>query len=440
MNEVLAVEYLNQGKVLLASGKSENSLEYFKKAENEDPFNPDIYIGMGIVFTNMEEYGEAEEAFLKAIKIDSKAGKVYFHLGNINLLKGEKVKGIHYYNQAIANGYDDSQIFYNMGILYEEESDVVLALRNYTKAINKAPQRGEIRLKKAMLYIKQKKYHEAVQTLDEMTTECPDNAEGYHMIIRLYSDMKEFDKAHRAVEEAIDNFPEDMDFILDQANLYANQSRFEEALDLLKSEENRAESKMDKRRSAIEHAQIYALQGNMQGTIESLKNAVAASGAKVPPEADPEAEYLLMNCYITLGEYELALSCARSLNSISTIGDYNLPAYYYEPYCLRMLSRETEANELYRLGIENLRKYSLQNPNNLDAYVFRMLCLKDIKMYEKALELSDYILKIREDSGELHAIRGAILSEMGRVEEADEAKAKIRTLDGMAALLIQNNQ
>ena len=440
MNEVLAVEYINQGKVLLVSGKSENSLEYFKKAENEDPFNPDIYIGMGIAYTNMEEYGEAEEAFLKAIKVNSKDGKVYFHLGNINLLKGEKVKGIQYYNQAIANGYDDSQIFYNMGILYEEEGDVILALRNYTKAISKAPLRGEIRLKKAMLYIKQKKYYEAVQTLDDMTTECPDNAEGYHMIIRLYSDMKEFDKAHKAVKVAIDNFPEDPDFILDQANLYANQNRFEEALELLKTEGNRTESKIDKRRSAIEHAQIYALQGNMQGTIESLKNAVAASNAKVPPEADPEAEYLLMNCYITMGEYDQALSCARSLKDINTMGDYTLPAYYYEPYCLRMLNRETEADELYRLGIEKLRKYSLQNPNNLDAYVFRMLCLKDLKMYEKALELSDYILKVREDSGELYAIRGAILSEMGREEEAEEEKAKIRTMEGMAALLIQNNQ
>jgi tetratricopeptide (TPR) repeat protein len=61
-------------------------------------------------------------------------------------------------------------------------------------------------------------------------------------------------------------------------------------------------------------------------------------------------------------------------------------------------------------------------------------------MYDKALELLDYIIKVKDDSAEFYAIRGMILSEMGRVEEAKEAKAKSRSIGGMIALLPANKE
>lgn len=440
MNEILATEYLKQGEVLLENGKHEYSLQYFKQAEQENPFNSAVYVGMGIAYTNMDQYGQAEASFLKALKVNSEEGHIYYHLGNIKFLINEKVKGIQYYNQAIAKGYDESQLYYNLGMVYEEDSDDVLALRNYSKAILKAPLRGEIRLRKAQLYIKQKRFHEAVQTLEDMTLECPDYFEGYHMKIRLYNDMEEYDKALEAVDEAKRTFPEDSGFVLDQANLYANLNRFEEALEVLEAEEGRTGNKLDRREAAVERARIYALKGEMQETINQLIKAKEASSEKVPPENDPVAEYFLLNCYINIEDYEKALACAISLKSIEEMGYYTLAAYYYEPYCLQKIGKEKESKELFQLGVEKLRSHSLEYPHRLDAYVFRILCLKDLKMYEKALELSDYIIKVKDDSAEFYAIRGMLLSEMGRAEEAKEAKAKSRSLGGMTALLPANRE
>lgn len=440
MNEILATEYLKQGEVLLENGKDEYSLQYFKKAEQENPFSSVVYIGMGIAYTNMEQYGQAEDSFLKALKVNSEEGNIYFHLGNINFLKNEKVKGIQYYNQAIAKGYDESQLYYNLGIVYEEEGEDILALRNYSKAIIKAPLRGEIRLRKAQLYIKQKKYHEAVQALEEMTLECPDYFEGYHMKIRLFGEMEEYDKSLAAVEEARRIFPEDSGFVLDQANLYADLNRFDEALEVLEAEEGRIGNGLDKREVAIERARIYALKGNMQETISNLIKAKEASNEKVPPESDPAAEYFLLNCYISVEDYEKALDSASSLKGIEEMGYYTLAAYYYEPYCLQKLQREKESKELYQVGVEKLRSHTLEYPHHLDAYFFRILCLKNLKMYDKALELSDYIIKVKDDSAEFYAIREMLLSEMGREEEAKEARAKSRSLGGITALLLANGE
>lgn len=435
MSETLATEYLRQGEVLLDNGKNEYSLEYFKKAEQENPFDSGIYAGMGIAYINMEQYVEAEESFLKALQVNSEDSKIYFHLGNINLLKGEKVKGIQYYNQAVAKGYTDSQIYYNMGIAYEEDGDEALALRNYSKAIIKNPLRGEIHLRKAQIYIKQKKYHEAMQTLDEMAIECPDYFEGYHMKIRLLNEMEEYDKAFEVIEEAKRLFPEDSGFILEQANLYINLKRLDEALEVLEAEENREGSQLDKREVALERARIHALDENIQETIRFLKVAAEASNEKIPPESDLEAEYLLLICYINMKDYENALIYARSLKSSEGMGFYTLSAYYYEPFCLQKLDREKEATALYQEGIEKLRSYSLMHPQNLDVYMFRILCMKELKMYEKALELSDYVIKVKDDSAVFYAVRGMILTELGREEEAKKDKSKSRALGGAAALL-----
>lgn len=94
MDEILATEYKAQGEVLLGNGKHEYSLQYFQKAEKENPFNPGVYIGMGIAYTNLAQYGPAEDAFFKALKVNGEAGEIYYHLGNISFIKSEKVRGI----------------------------------------------------------------------------------------------------------------------------------------------------------------------------------------------------------------------------------------------------------------------------------------------------------------------------------------------------------
>lgn len=79
---------------------------------------------------------------------------MYFHLGNIEMLLGNKAKGIELYNNAIANGFDDAQVYFSLGLMHEEEGNDDLAVRNYSKAILKDPNRADIRIRKIRLFIK----------------------------------------------------------------------------------------------------------------------------------------------------------------------------------------------------------------------------------------------------------------------------------------------
>ena len=89
--------------------------------------------------------------FQKALKINKKEGIVYFHLGNIEMLIGEKSKGIELYNNAIAYGFDNYQVYFSLGLMHEEEevSD---------NAINLFPKDTGFAIDEASLLITKKEY------------------------------------------------------------------------------------------------------------------------------------------------------------------------------------------------------------------------------------------------------------------------------------------
>lgn len=440
MDKTLALEYLQQGEILLGKRQYENAIIYFNKAEEEDPFKLEIYVDMGVAYANLEQYDDAENCFQKALKVDKEVGVVYFHLGNIYFLKDDKSKGMQLYNLAFSKGYEGAQMYFSLGLMFEEEGDNVLALRNYSKAIIQDPLRADARIRKARLFIKNKQYPEAIQTLDEMIMACPDIFEGYHLKFMVLNINGEFDQAQQVLDKARKLFPNDLGFVLDQADLYSSLKRFEDALTLFDETEIMNQDGLDKHRVAMERARISALMGKMDKTIIYLKEAKRISGEMEKPYIDSEANFFLMNCYINIENLEDALNCARELKEDESSGYYGLSAYYYEPYCLQKLLRNDEATDLYQKGAETLRDRSLKHPNNTDCYLFRILCLKELKRYNKALELADYLLMVNADSAEVHTIRALVLSEMGREEEANKEKAKARSFGGILTALPANQK
>ena len=87
---------------------------------------------------------------------------------------------------------------------------------------------------------------------------------------------------------------------------------------------------------------------------------------------------------------------------------------------MKMLGRTEESIPLYQEAIREYRNQSLEAPGNMDAYLLRAMCLRDIEQYEKALELIDYVISLQSDRGEPRLVRITILDALGRNEEAEE--------------------
>ena len=87
-----------------------------------------------------------------------------------------------------------------------------------------------------------------------------------------------------------------------------------------------------------------------------------------------------------------------------------------------------EALPLYRDAVNEFRGQSLASPGNLDAYLLRVLCLRDMEQYEKALELLDYVITLQPEKAEPRLVRVTLLEALGRNEEALEETKTVNAM------------
>ncbi len=413
-------EYMNQAKILLGQGKGEEAIKYFTKAEQEDNLNEEVYLGKGVSLANLERYEEAKEELSKVLKLKKDNGLALFHLANIEVLLGNKAKGIELYNNSIAVGYDNAQVFYSLGLMQEEDGDDDLAIRNYSKAIIKDPNRPDIRIRKARVQIKNNSHQEALQTIDELILSNPDVFEGYHLKFLVLESLNKFDEAEAVIDEALSLFKKDVNFALDKAAVLIDKKQYDEALSYLsniKETMEVADTNYALRQIAMQEARIYAFKEDIDGLISSITKAIDFS--KKNDFVDTEAWFMLMNCYITQEKFDEVLEIARTLKATDKDDSYTLSAHYYEPFALKGLDKMNEAMPLFKEAVSYYRAKSLENPGVLDFYSYRVMCLREMGDYDKALELADYLVNVGEKVAEMHILKATVLEAAGRKEEAD---------------------
>lgn len=194
-------EYMIQANALMGQEKYEDAIKYFEKAEQIDNMNIDVYLSKGVAYANLESYEPAKLEFEKVLKISKNNGIALFHLGNIEILSGNRARGIELFNNAIANGFDDAQVYFSLGLMHEEADSDELAIRNYSKAILKDSNRADIRIRKVRLLIKNNLLPEALQTIDELILSNPDVFEGYHLKFLVLVSQEKYDDAENVIND-----------------------------------------------------------------------------------------------------------------------------------------------------------------------------------------------------------------------------------------------
>ena len=425
MDALLIEEYMQQGSVLVGQGMYEEAMAYYEKAEQENPMNVDIYIAKGIALANMNLLTDAKVEFEKALIIDKEMGLVHFHLGSVAIMEGDLSEGLSYYNKAIAFGYDDAQLYYSLGLLHEENGEYEIAIRQYSKAIKKNPYRPDMHMRKAQLLIKVSQLPEAVQALDEAILHNPDVFDGYHLKFSLLLEMQQYDIAETFLDNVIEQFPDDQRFKMDRVKLLMLLDRAEEAEKNLMAIESDPTTEDDVRRSVyMTLAQMHATDGNLEEAIAVLDKAVDIS--EKYEMYDEEVKFLLMNCYLGLEKFEEVLTVSRDLIEHAQYSEHQNSARYFEPMALKMLGKEEEAIPLYEQAINDLRSQSLDRPGEMDLYLLRIMCLRDIKAYEKAMELLDYVMTLLPDRMEPKVVKVSLLEAMGHTEEAKKLGEEVR--------------
>ena len=87
---------------------------------------------------------------------------------------------------------------------------------------------------------------------------------------------------------------------------------------------------------------------------------------------------------------------------------YYWAALYYRPFCQKKMGNEDEANKNFNEAIALYRLATLEEPSLIEAYMYRVMCLKDMEKYDDALEILEFLENLNDKIAEIYTLRADI--------------------------------
>lgn len=405
----LAQEYNHQGLILYSKDKYEEALSYFNKAMENDPYFIESYINAAQVYIMQDQFEDAKKYLNKALLIDKKAAVVYFHLGNIALLQGETEEARTEYNKAVSLGYDNDQIYVNLASDAEDRGDFETAMNYYNRAIAINKFNPYPKARKVQILIQLKKYAEALSVCDSLIETNPDIFEGYHYKFALLTELNKMEEAEVLLDRAIQLFPDDEAFFYDKARLYQSKGEFEKALAIIDEKINMN----DDNRTAM-----VSFKSELLLATEKVDEAEKLVDEEFYKSHDGEIAFLRNSIAIAKKEYDKVLECSKFILDNNDIDNYYYAAMYYHALALNKLGRTEDAKAAFEEALLFFRAACSKTPGQLQLYFYRAMCHEELKQYDNALELTEYILNVDNDIAEVHMLRSKIFEAMGNSDKA----------------------
>ena len=141
------------GRILHASGTSYFNLMIYDKGENilqrTKKYIVDVntYDNLGLLYSRLKKYSEAEEEFKKAIYLNPKFGKAYYDLGNLYFIQEKYDDTIEQWNKILEiepNFLNKYIVMNNLGIVYNKKEMPEKALEYFLQALQLVPEGSPI--------------------------------------------------------------------------------------------------------------------------------------------------------------------------------------------------------------------------------------------------------------------------------------------------------
>ena len=259
----------------------------------------------------------------------------------------------------------------------------------------------------------------------------PDVFEGHHYKILLLLDKQDYDEAEKALIKAQELFPDDQGFIFDKVLLLERQNKFSEALDVLENELNDNDSRV----VLIEKAKILLAQEKIEEST-ALFNSIKENEGD---DFDGEVRSYLNHIYMNTNQYEKVLNTCNEIIEKKLEDSNYYSAIFLRAECLNKSGMLDESKEAYEEAIKVLRFAYSAKPNMLELIVYRILCHKALKQYDKALEMANYIIALNDNIGEAYLIRSEIYKDMNEFEKAESDIKSAKSKSKILNMILNNN-
>lgn len=276
----------------------------------------DILIDIAMQQFSMRQYEQAEQSFLAALGADPENVQAMYYLGAIKYVNKDLDSALEYFENGLEISPENDDLLNQISRVYEKMERFDEAI-DALQQMSDAEENPETWMRIAAMYQNEEYYTEAQEAYENviMLNDTIDNA--YLELSDLLYEQELYDEALPYLEEAVKRFPED---------------------DMLNKK----------------LAKAYQKTGKIESAIKQYQDLIAAD------ESNLRAHYNLANAYITINDYDKALSTALKIKEKNPEDPqvYILLANSYST--LKNFSdAESSAKKALELDAENYQAYRI---------------------------------------------------------------------------------
>lgn len=212
-----SVEYYNKG--LEVDPENEDLLNYLSKSYlkmnepesavealvkiTEIKEDKELWLRIGLIYTGIEYYEEAVEAYQAAIEIDEEYGEAYKELAITYYeqeLYDDAIKPFEFASKAFP---EDDKIQKKLAKCYNKTGKIESAIAQYIGIIEEQKDNVKAYMSLANAYIATEQYDKALKTAQDLKEITPDNPKTLVLVANAYNLLKQYNNAQTAAEAAL---------------------------------------------------------------------------------------------------------------------------------------------------------------------------------------------------------------------------------------------
>lgn len=313
-------KYNEQGRDYYKKSDYEKAKEAFLSAVKCNSKNRFAYNNLGLTYLKLNNKSKAESAFKKANQLHPTFTAPLDNYAQVLISDNDYVKAHKYLNQAIEKNKKDYCAYYLLGVLNKKEGKYQDALKALNFASQIAPDFALTYLQQADIYYSTKDYAWANSALDRYIELSPKDDYSYYMKYKNYIRLKDYNMAQTYIIKAI-MMNNCIDYRIALASVETLLNNPKGAVDALKTIPNPSGEVLN------EIGQNYL-------TLKDNEKALKAfQDASIKPYARPIYFYNIALVYKNMGDmenYDKLIKALDSMNPMTTQDYVDLSGIYLD--------------------------------------------------------------------------------------------------------------
>ena len=213
LKKVLVIQPRNheaQGRLQLVAELNnwdEQVVTFLNKLTNKDPYAKATWFNLGNAYANLEDFGNAVEAYEMALAINENYEVVYEELGTAYFSLGIFDKAIFNLKESITRNKMNSTAWFMLGKCYKALQEYNKAIYNFSKALNIDVSYYENYYELADCYFLMAKYKQALENINKALNENDKDFDFYILAIEILFKLGDVAMANSYVEHLIISKP-----------------------------------------------------------------------------------------------------------------------------------------------------------------------------------------------------------------------------------------